>query len=62
MVWRRYTRVWHEMLIANWQLWVPAQLVNFAMVPLPFQVGSGLPRMAPSLTSGPYSLAHCICF
>lgn len=50
------------MLIANWQLWVPAQLVNFAMVPLPFQVGSGLPRMAPSLTSGPYSLAHCIFF
>ena len=27
-----------DMLIANWQLWVPAQIINFALVPISFQV------------------------
>lgn len=27
-----------EVVVANWALWVPAQFVNFAMVPLKFQV------------------------
>ena len=27
-----------DIVVANWALWVPAQLVNFAMVPLKFQV------------------------
>lgn len=34
----KYRRVWSDMLVANWQLWVPAQLINFALVPVPLQV------------------------
>lgn len=29
---------WWPAVVANWQLWVPAQLVNFGLVPLHFQV------------------------
>jgi FtsH-binding integral membrane protein len=27
-----------DIVVANWALWVPAQFVNFAVVPLKFQV------------------------
>ena len=29
---------WWPVVTANWKLWVPAQLVNFGVVPLHFQV------------------------
>ena len=29
---------WWPALTANWKLWVPAQLINFAVVPVHFQV------------------------
>ena len=29
---------WWSTLQANWRLWVPAQLINFAVVPIHFQV------------------------
>ena len=29
---------WWPAVTANWKLWIPAQLVNFAIVPLHFQV------------------------
>ena len=35
----RKTRAeWWPSIVANWQLWVPAPLVNFGLVPLHFQV------------------------
>ena len=29
---------WWPSVVANWQLWVPAQVINFALVPVHFQV------------------------
>ena len=29
---------WWPAVVANWKLWVPAQLINFGLVPLHFQV------------------------
>lgn len=29
---------WWPTVVANWQIWVPAQLINFGLVPLHFQV------------------------
>ena len=29
---------WWDAVVANWRLWVPAQVINFGLVPLHFQV------------------------
>ena len=29
---------WGSLVVANWKLWVPAQLINFGLVPPHFQV------------------------
>ena len=33
---------WWPTLVANWKLWVPAQLVNFGLVPPHFQARQGI--------------------
>ena len=29
---------WWDTVVANWKLWVPAQLINFGLVPIHWQV------------------------
>ncbi len=44
-------------VIANWKLWVPAQFINFRLVPPHLQVCSALQRCAKQLESH-----HCVLF
>eukprot|EP01138_Halocafeteria_seosinensis_P010332 gb/GECG01010550.1/.p1 GENE.gb/GECG01010550.1/~~gb/GECG01010550.1/.p1 ORF type:complete len:256 (+),score=17.14 gb/GECG01010550.1/:1-768(+) len=34
----RLTLYWPEAIVANWKLWIPAQMINFSLMPLHFQV------------------------
>ena len=41
---------WWPAIVANWKLWVPAQIVNFAIVPPHFQVSRERDRTRMLLT------------
>jgi hypothetical protein len=38
MVQRQLPAIMPHMLCANWAIWIPAQAINFSLVPLPYQV------------------------
>ena len=38
---------WWPAVVANWKLWVPAQLLNFGLVPLQYQVRGRVPPPRP---------------